>query len=737
MPNHSLQNLSRREFLKGSAGLTLGLVLPLGATATAAAAGTEAASGVLGSAPMLAPNPFVRVAPDNTVTVIIKHIEMGQGTATGLPTLVAEEMDADWSQIRVEGAPADVKRYANLLFGVQGTGGSTAMANSYDQLREAGAVARAMLVGAAAEQWNVPSESLHVERGVVSHPASKRHASFGDLAQAASHQPVPTDVKLKDPKDWKLIGKRVPRTDSRKKTSGTAIFTQDIKLPGLLTAVVSHPPRFGAKVQSFDATRARAMQGVVDVVKFETPVSSGVAVLARDFWTAKKARDALTVQWDESAAFKLGSAEIMSRYRKLAETPGAVARSQGDVVEAFAGAAKTIEAGFEFPYLAHATMEPMNCVVKLGEQSCEIWNGEQFQTLDQAAVARFLGLKPEQVSFNMLYAGGSFGRRANLDCDYILEAVAIAQASGTTAPVKLVWTREDDMKAGHYRPMYFHALKAGLDAKGNVTAWQQTIVGQSIMTGGAFEKVMVKDGVDATSVEGAATLPYAIPNLKVDLHTTNESVTVPIQWWRSVGSTHTAFSTEVMIDALAAAAGRDPVAMRLALLADHPRHAGVLKLAADKAGWGEPLPKGRGRGVAVHEAFNTFVAEVAEVSVKADGSFHVDRVVCAVDCGVAVNPDVIRAQMEGGIGYGLSAALYGEITLKEGQVEQSNFNDYVPLRINQMPRIEVYIVESTEKPTGVGEPGTPVIAPAVANALFAATGKRIYNLPINPALLKA
>ncbi len=731
MKNFEIENLSRRDFLKGSAGLTLGAMLPvLAAPALANPSSSTPAAAVF------APNPFVRVAPDNTVTVVIKHIEMGQGTSTGLPTLVADEMDADWSQIRVEGAPADTKRYANLQLGIQGTGGSTAIANSYEQMRQAGATARAMLVGAAAERWKVSPDTIVVRQGVVMHEASKRRAKFGELASAAAREPVPKDVKLKDPKDWIYIGKHVPRTDSLKKTTGTAIFTQDVKLPGMLTAVVSHPPRFGAKVKSFDATKAKAVPGVVHVVQFETRANAGVAVVAKDFWSAKKGRDALVVEWDETQAFKQGSDQIMADYKKRALTPGAVARSDGDAAQALAGAAKTIEAGFEFPYLAHATMEPMNCVVQLGSDSCEIWNGEQFQTLDQAAVAALLGIKPEQVTLNMLYAGGSFGRRANLDADYIVEAVAITKATGTRVPVKMVWTREDDMKAGHYRPMYYHTIKAGLDAQGNPVAWQQRIVGQSIMTGGPFEKVMVKDGVDGTSVEGAATLPYAIPNLLVDLHTTNETVTVPIQWWRSVGSTHTAFSTEVMMDELAHAAGKDPVAMRLALLDKHPRHAGVLKLAAEKAGWGEPLAKGRGRGIAVHEAFHTYVAEVAEVTVNADGSFKVDRVVCAVDCGVAVNPDVIRAQMEGGIGYGLSAALSGRISLKDGVVEQSNFDDYVPLRINQMPKVEVYIVESMEAPTGVGEPGTPVIAPAVVNALFAATGKRIFNLPIDPALLK-
>ena len=571
-------------------------------------------------------------------------------------------------------------------------------------------------------------DSITVSRGVVLHKASGRKATFGELAESASKLPVPQDVKLKDAKDFVYIGKRVPRTDSRAKTNGTAQYTLDVKLPGMLTAVVAHPPRFGAKVKSFDAAKAKAVARVVDVVQ----IPSGVAVLAQDFWSAKQGRDALTVEWDETEAFKLSSTDILADYRKLAEKPGLPARNDGDVQKALAAAAKTLQAEFEFPYLAHATMEPMNCVMRLDAGGCEVWNGEQFQTVDQMMVAGVLGLKPEQVKLNMLYAGGSFGRRANPQSDYLVETANIVKAINGRAPVKLVWTREDDTRAGHYRPLYYHALKAGLDAQGNIVAWHHSIVGQSILTGTAFESMLVKDGVDATSVEGAASLPYAIANLAVDLH--SPKLPVPVQWWRSVGSTHTAYSTEVFVDELAAAA------VRRALLDKHPRHKAVLELAAQKAGWRTPLAKGRagerrGRGIAVHESFNTFVAQVAEVTVRRDGSFSVDRVVCAVDCGVAVNPDVIRAQMEGGIGYGLSAALHGAITLKEGVVEQSNFHNYVPLRINEMPIIEVHIVPSAEKPSGVGEPGTPVVAPAVANALFAATGKRLRKLPFDRAEL--
>jgi isoquinoline 1-oxidoreductase beta subunit len=594
-----------------------------------------------------------------------------------------------------------------------------------------------MLVSAAAQKWNVPASSITVRDGVVMHAGSNRKATFGELADAAAALPVPADAKLKDPKDWVFIGKRAPRVDSRAKSNGTATFTQDVKLPDMLVACVAHPPRFGATVKAFDAKKLQGIPGVRTVLE----IPQGVAVLATNTWAAIKGRDALEVLWDETNAFRGSSAEMMADYRKLAAQPGAVARNDGDVAKALAGAAKTIEASYEFPYLAHAAMEPMNCVVRISDNDvCEVWNGEQFQTGDQFALAKLLGFKPENVKINMLFAGGSFGRRANPASDYLRECAEIAGALAKTGkrnvPVKLVWTREDDMHAGQYRPMFLHTIKAGLDAGGNVVAWQQRLVGQSIVAGTAFESAMVKNGVDSTSVEGASNLPYAIPNLMVDLHSPKSPV--PVQWWRSVGSSHTAFSTEAFLDELAAAAGKDPVELRRSLLAKHPRHLAALDLAAGQSGWGKPLAAGkagekRGRGVALHESFGTVVAQVAEVTVKADNSIRVDRVVCAVNCGTAVNPDNVVAQMEGGIGFGLSAALYGAITLKDGKVEQSNFHDYPSLRINEMPTIEVHIVPSSEKPSGVGEPGVPPIAPAVANAVAAATGKRVRNLPLRLA----
>ena len=727
--------MSRRVFLRSTAaagaGLTLGIYLG-DAAAQMSGPGRTVGTAAAGT---FAPNAFLRIGRDNTVTIVVKHLEMGQGVYTGLPTLIAEELDAAWSQVRVEGAPADAARYNNLLWGpAQGTGGSTAMANSFEQYRQAGAAARAMIVAAAAEQWKVPADSIQVKIGVVFH-ANGRKASLGELADAAAKQPVPATVKLKDAKDFVYIGKHVPRTDSKAKSNGSALFTQDVKLPDMLTAVVAHAPRFGQRLKSFDANSVSGIPGVRYVVE----VPTGVAIIATTFWAARKGRDALKLEWDDASGYKGSSDAMLADYRKLAATPGKPARNDGDAAKAIDGAARKFEAVFEFPYLAHAAMEPLNCVVKLTPDACEVWNGEQFQTGDQMAIAQYTGLKPEQVRLNMLFAGGSFGRRANPASDYVLEAVSIAvaltRAGKPGIPVKLVWTREDDMKGGFYRPMYVHALKAGLDASGNVVGWHQRIVGQSIVAGTAFEPMLAKDGIDVTSVEGASTLPYAIPHLAVELHTTK--LPVPVLWWRSVGSTHTAYSTETFIDELAAAAGKDPVEFRRALLAKHPRHLAVLELAAQKADWTRPLAAGkagekRARGVAVHESFGTVVAQVAEVTVTGN-AFRVDRVVCAVHCGIAVNPDIVRAQMEGGIGFGLSAAPHSKITLKDGMVEQSNFHEYPLLRINEMPAIDVHIVPSNDKPTGVGEPGVPVIAPAVANALAAATGKRVRALPLTLA----
>ena len=711
----ALPRASRRDVLKAAAatGLIVGFQWPGRGPKFAQAA---AADGTF------KPNAFVRIAPDDSVTVLIKHVEMGQGTYTGLTTIVAEELDADWAQMRAEHAPADPLLYNNLHWGpAQGTGGSSSVANSFEQLRKAGAAARAMLVQAAADRWGVPASQVTVSKGIVR--AGDRRATFGELAADAAKVTPPKDPPLKDPKDFTLIGQRVPRLDSVEKTTGKAVFAMDFTLPGALVALVERPPVFGATVQGFDAAEARKVPGVVDVVQ----IPRGVAVLATGFWAAQKGREALEVTWDRSGAEVRDSGTLLEIYRALGKTPGVPAWKDGDADGALAKAAKVVEAEFDFPYLAHTPMEPLNCVVKLApDGSVDIWAGDQFQTGDQGNAAALLGITPQQVRIHTLYAGGSFGRRANPESDYIVEAVSIAKAIDGRAPVKLIWTREDDVRGGRYRPMYHHVMAAGLDGQGRLIAWKHRIVGQSILAGSPFEAIMVKDGIDATSVEGASNLPYAVPNVLVDLHSVK--VGVPVLWWRAVGSTHNGYATEVFIDELAHAAGQDPYRFRRDLLGKHPRHLAALDLAAEKAGWGKPLPAGRARGIAVHESFNSVVAQVAEVSMEG-GRLKVERVVCAVDCGLAVNPDVVRAQMEGGIGFGLGAAMAEAITLSQGRVEQSNFHDYTPLRIDRMPDVEVHIVPSAAPPTGVGEPGVPPIAPAVSNALFALTGNRVRSLP--------
>ncbi|MBR2537562.1 MAG: xanthine dehydrogenase family protein molybdopterin-binding subunit [Hyphomicrobium sp.] len=710
---------SRRSFLKiaggAGAGLVLGMAIPLRGVSTGA---------IAAASETLQPNPFLQVAPDNTVTVIIKHLDKGQGAATGLATLVAEELDADWSQIKTEFAPADPVKYKNFAFGVQGVGGSTGLSNSYEQYRLAGATAKAMIVAAAAKDWGVPANEITVKAGVVSH--GDKRATFGDLASKAAAENVPEKPALKDSKDFVYIGKSFPRVDGKAKTTGAAKFTIDHQFDGMLIATIARPPMFGATVKSFDANEAEKIKGIVKVLQ----VPQGIAVLATSTWAALQAQRAIKVTWDDSKAEKRSTSDIVAAYKAKLDTPGISARKDGDVEAGFKSAAKVVEVDFEFPYLAHAPMETMDCVIKYDGKSAEIWTGSQLQTVDHGTACAVLGLKPEAVQIHTVWAGGSFGRRAIADSHYVREACEIAKSYGKPVPIKVIWTREDDIKGGYYRPIYVHRIKAGLDKDGNIVSWLHRIVGQSIIAGTPFESGMVKDGIDATSVEGASTLPYAIPNLQVELHT--EKTGVPVLWWRSVGATHTAHATEHMIDILAKESGRDPVDFRLAMLAKHPRHAGVLKLAAEKAGWlsGQP-PDGKMRGIAVHESFASYVANAAEVSLRDDGSVKVERVVCAIDCGIAVNPDVVIAQVEGGLGYGLGAALKGAITMKGGVVEQSNFDDYDVLRISEMPKVEVYIVPSAQPPTGVGEPGTPVVAPAVANALLAGTNVRTNVLPMN------
>ena len=519
------------------------------------------------------------------------------------------------------------------------------------------------------------------------------------------------------------------RLDTPEKVNGAAKFGIDVMLPGMLTAVIARPPVFGAAVKSVKDEKTRAVPGV----KIVAQVPSGVAVIARDFWTAVKGRALLDIAWDEGPLATLSTPGLRQQYADLAATPGLTAKKEGDVDSAMEKAAQRISAEYEVPYLAHATMEPMNCTVDLKKDSCDIWTGTQMQTGDRKAAADAAGLKPEQVRIHTMYLGGGFGRRANPANDFVKEAVHVAMAA--KAPVKVIWTREDDTRGGYYRPMWYDRIAAGLDEQGNPAAWKHTVVGQSILIGTPFERMLVKDGIDGTSIEGAADLPYAVPNILVDLHSPKTGI--PVLWWRSVGHSHTGFVVESFLDDLAHAAGRDPYEYRKRLLDGHPRHLGVLNRVAEKAGWGSPLPSGRGRGIAVHESFGSYIAQVAEVSISPKGDIRVHKVVCAVDCGKYVNPEIIRAQMESGIVFGLSAALHGAITFKDGRVQQSNFDDYPILRLIEMPEVEVHIVESTEKSGGIGEPGVPPIAPAVANAVFALTGKRIRKLPMTPEVVMA
>ncbi|AEG55537.1 xanthine dehydrogenase family protein molybdopterin-binding subunit [Sinorhizobium meliloti] len=717
---------SRRQFLLGAlaagTGVAIGYRILSASPALAGEAATESGSHAF--------SPYLTIGGDGKVTVLSSQFEMGQGSYNGIATLVAEELDSDWSAIDVIGAAGNIKAYGNIAFGgtMQGTGGSTSMSTSWERYRRAGAAARAMLVAAAAAEWGVDAAEIAVENGVLSHPSGKS-GGFGAFAAKAATMPVPADVKLKEPGDWKLIGNaELKRFDSARKANGTEQYTIDVKLPGMLTAVMIHPPLFGAKAKSFDASAARAIKGVVDVV--ETP--RGIAVVGEHMWAAIKGREAVTVEWDETGAEKRGTPELMSTYRDLArKSPAAFARKDGDTDAAFTSAAKVIEATFEFPYLAHAALEPLNAVARRNDDgTIEIWGGHQLPDVYQNLASEIAGVPVEKVRLNVMKTGGSFGRRAVFDGDVVVEAVHVAKALGFRAPVKVQWTREEDTRAGRYRPAYVHRLKAGIDEAGKLVAWSDHIVGQSIMAKTAWDG-MVQNGVDPTSVEGANNLPYAIANQTVGLTTTD--VRVPVLWWRSVGSTHTAFAAEAFLDEVAEAAGRDPLEFRLSMLEPDSRHATVLKLAAEKAEWQKPLSEGRFRGVAVAESFGSVVAQIAEVSVDGDG-IKVERVVAAVDCGLAINPDQVRAQVEGGIGFGLSAILGEEITLTDGKVDQGNFDMYTPLRIDAMPKVEVHIVASANPPSGIGEPGVPPIGPAVANAAFKALGKRIRVMPFAKSL---
>jgi len=719
--NLTEQNPSRRQFLKDSAalmgGLVIGFYLPMkGGRAYAADAQPKPAK------PIYPPNAFIRIAADDSITIVVNKSEMGQGVYTSLPMLIAEELEADWSRISVVSAPVAAV-YNHTAFGMQMTGGSSSIPSSWEQMRRVGASARIMLIRAAARQWGVPESECRAENSQVIHAGSGKRSSYGALAEAAAKLPLPDQVALKSPKDFKIIGKPMKRLDTPAKINGTAQFGLDVYLPGMLTVLIARSPVFGGKVKRFDATEARKVSGVQGVYQ----VPTGIAVAASGFWPAKTARDLLAIDWDEGPGAALSTPKMFAEFLELAKTPGAVARKDGDPVKGLKEAHKTVSAEYEVPYLAHAAMEPLNVVVDLKPDHCVIWTGTQSQTMDRNMAAQVAMLDPDQVEIHTTFLGGGFGRRANPRSDFVIEAVQAAMAVGK--PVKVVWTREDDTQGGNYRPMWADRIEAGIAKNGKPLAWAHTIVGQSIVAGTAFEGFLVHNGIDATSVEGAADIPYAIPNVQVDLHTTKNEV--PVQWWRSVGHSHTAFVVETMVDELAHLAGKDPVAYRLSILPAASRYRGVLQLAADKAGWGKKkLPANHAYGVAVHKSFNSYVAEIAEVSLE-NGKIRVHRVVAAVDCGMVVNPDGVEQQIESAIVYGLSAALHDAITLENGRVMQSNFNDYQPLRFSEMPQVEVHIVASSEAPTGIGEPGLPPIAPAVANALFKLTGKRLRRMPFD------
>lgn len=723
-PTHS--EPPRRTFLKLSAasGFALG-VFPLLAQAQGSAAAPA------GLKPTQRPGAFVAIAADGTVTVTVNRLEFGQGVQTALPMVLAEELDADWSKVRSQLGTNDMA-YADPLFGTHLTGGSNSIKNSFTQYRELGARTRAMLVQAAAARWGVDATSLRTEQGVVM-GAGGRRASYGELAEAAMALPVPESVILKDPKQFRLIGQPTTRLDAAAKSSGQQSFGIDVRRPGQLTALIARPPVFGAKLQSLDDTAARAVKGVKAVLRVPLDRGAeGVAVIATGYWPAKTAREALKIVWNTSAVERLDSAAQLAQYRALAAQPGAK-HFDADMAP-LASAPRTIEAEFVFPYLAHAPMEPLNCTVELSEQGATLWVGSQMAGLDGMAAARTLGLKPEQVRVLVQSAGGGFGRRAVPTSDYLVEACSIAKAAqvaGLRAPIQTLWSREDDLQGGYYRPMHLHRARIGFDAQGQVLAWDHVIVGQSIAAGSPFEPMMVKNGVDVTAVEGMRA-PYPLP-MRLTVH--HPKLNVPVLWWRSVGSTHTAFVMETLIDQIARDTGQDPVAYRLKLMGDaHPRHRAALQLAVERSGYGKKsLPAGRAWGVAVHESFDSVVAYVVEASIK-DGQPQLHQVTAGVHCNLVVNPRTVEAQVQGSALMGLGMCLPGAaITFKDGVVQQKNFGDYTLARITDMPAISVHTVPSADPPTGMGEPGLPPLAPAFANAIARITGKPLRELPFKLA----
>ncbi len=730
--HEAAEGIARRSFLKiaTASGFALG-AYPFMASAQQAAAPAAPA----GLKPDQQPAAFVKIARDGMVTVTINRLEFGQGTHTGLAMVLAEELDADWRRVQAVHGNAD-PAYNDPAFGMQITGGSTAVKHSYTQYRELGARTRAMLLAAAAQQWKVPVTALAAERGVVIGPGGRKLA-YGALADAAMQQPVPVQVALKDPSRFKLIGQPTTRLDAKAKSSGQQGFGIDVRLPGMLTAVLAHPPVFGGKVASLDDAAARALPGVKAVLR--VPLhdgGEGVAVVAEGYWAAKQGREALKLQWDDAGREKVDSERQLASYRELAAKTGSI-KHDADMAP-LANAPHRISAEFVFPYLAHAPMEPLNCTVQIqgtgANAKATVWTGTQMPGLDTAAAARTLGIQPEQVTMHVQMAGGGFGRRGLLTSDFVVEACTIAkaaQAAGLSAPIHTLWSREDDVRGGYYRPMHLHRAEIGFDAQGKVLAWDHVIVGQSIMAGTFFEPMMVKGGVDETMVEGMGK-PYQVP-MRLSAH--HPKLNVPVLWWRSVGSTHTAYAMETLIDEIARATNQDPVAYRMKLMdGKATRHRAALQLAVDKSGYGKKtLPAGRAWGVAVHESFDSVVAYVVEASVV-DGAPKLHQVTAGVHCNLAVNPKSVEAQIQGGALMGLSMCVPGAaITLKDGVVEQSNFGDFAVPRITDMPAIAVHIVPSADAPTGVGEPGVPPLAPAFANAIARLTGKPLRELPFKLA----
>jgi isoquinoline 1-oxidoreductase beta subunit len=713
------RDVSRRLVLKAGAAIGGGLMIGWRWESSTAAAAEDAT--------LFAPNAFVRIDRQGKVSIVSPMAEMGQGVYTALPMLVAEELDADMSNVTVEHSPPNDKLYGNaFLGGSQTTGNSSSIRGFYLPLRQAGAAARAMLVAAAAEKLNVDANALITEPGFVVDAAGKRRIAYGELTDAAAKMPVPTDVKLKDPSAFRIVGTPAKRLDVAGKVDGSAVFGIDVKLPNMRIATVAASPVFGGTLASLDEAAALKVPGVHQVAKLD----NAVAVIAEHYWAARKGLEAANPKFDDGPHASLTTADVVAALAKASERQGAIAKNEGDVTSALANAATKVEATYEAPFLAHATMEPMNCTVEVTADGCDIWVGTQIPTVAQQAVAQTLGLKPEAVRLHNHLLGGGFGRR--LEYDFIVQAALIAKQA--KQPVKVVWSREEDIQHDMYRPYYYDRLSAGLDEQGIPVAWSHRIVGSSIIA--RFFPALFKDGIDPDAVDGAVDMPYAIPNKRVE-YVREEPPGIPTAFWRGVGPTHNVYVIESFIDELAAIAKMDPVDYRRAMLGSNPRALHVLNRAAEIAGWGKPLADRRGRGVCVHNTFGSFMSQVAEVTVLKSGEVRVDRVVCVVDTGVAVNPDIIVAQMQSGIIFGITAALWGEITLKNGRVEQSNFTDYKMLRIDEAPIIEVEVVKSGADPGGIGEPGTTSLAPAVLNAVYAATGVRLRKLPINAALLRA